>query len=75
MSRRSIYKKFDELSCWDLDKGCRKIVDQSRPGYRRLKSVLRKQARKRIERYMIEDCAILNEMDKGSVEQTIAVAE
>ena len=50
MGKRSDYKKIDELSAWDLDKGCRKIVDQSTPGNRRLRDILKRQARKRIER-------------------------
>lgn len=50
MGKRSDYKKIDGLSCWDLDKGCRRIVDQSRPGRRRLRDVLKRQARKRVER-------------------------
>ena len=50
MGKHSDYKKIDELSAWDLDKGCRKIVDQSTPGNRRLRDILKRQARKRIER-------------------------
>lgn len=46
--KRSLYKRYDDLACWDLDKGCRRIIDQSRPGRRRLKKVLRRQARKRL---------------------------
>ena len=50
MGKRSDYKKTDELVAWDLDKGCRKIVDQSTPARRRLRDRLRRQARKRLER-------------------------
>lgn len=50
MGKRSDYKKIDGLSCWDLDKGCRRIVDQSTPGRRRLRDRLKRQARKRIDR-------------------------
>lgn len=50
MGRRSDYKKNDGLSEWDLDKGCRRIVDQSTPARRRLKERLRKMARKRVKR-------------------------
>lgn len=46
---RARYKKFDELSAWDLDKCCRKIVDQSTPARRRLKKKLRKQARAKLK--------------------------
>lgn len=46
---RARYKKFDELAACDLDKGCRKIVDQSTPARRRLKKRLRRQARARLK--------------------------
>jgi len=51
LSSRSEYKKLDELSAWDLDKGCRRIVDQSTPANRRLRDRLRRQARKRVNKY------------------------
>lgn len=50
MGKRSDYKKIDDLSYWDLDKGCRRIVDQSTLGRRRLMDKLKRQARKRIDR-------------------------
>ncbi len=50
MGKRSDYKKIDDLSRWDLDKGCRRIVDQGTHGRRRLRDRLRRQARKRINR-------------------------
>lgn len=50
MGKRSDYKKYDDLSAWDLDKGCRRIVDQSRPSRRRLRDILRRIARKRISK-------------------------
>ena len=50
MGKRSDYKKIDGLAAWDLDKGCRRIVDQSTPGRRRLRDRLKRQARKRIDR-------------------------
>ena len=50
MGKRSDYKKIDDLAAWDLDKGCRRIVDQSTPGRRRLRDRLKRQARKRIDR-------------------------
>ena len=56
MGRRSDYKKYDEVSCWDMDRGCRRIVNQSTKSRRRLKERLRRQARKRIERVMNNDC-------------------
>lgn len=52
MGKRSDYKKVDELAAWDLDKGCRRIVDQSTPARRRLRDKLKRQARKRINRRM-----------------------
>lgn len=54
---RARYKKLDELAAWDLDKGCRKWVNQSTPARRRLKKRLRKQARARLkEREQNERC-------------------
>jgi len=55
MGARSDYKKIDELAAWDLDKGCRRIVGQSTPSNRRLKKILRRQARKRMLRIAQED--------------------
>lgn len=49
MGARSDWKKVDELSANDLNKGCRQIVDQSTCAHRRLKKVLRRQARKRLK--------------------------
>lgn len=46
---RGTYKKYDELSAWDLNKGCRKWIDQSSPAQRALKKKLRRQARKRMK--------------------------
>ena len=48
---RAITKRVDELSAWDLDKGCRHIVNQSTPSNRRLKKVLRKKSRKQLDNY------------------------
>lgn len=50
MGQRSDYKKVDELAAWDMDAGCRKIVNQSTPARRRLRDRLRRMARKRIDR-------------------------
>ena len=50
MGKRSDYKKVDDIAAWDLDKGCRRIVDQSTPSRRRLRDKLKRQARKRIDR-------------------------
>ena len=47
--RRAEYKKFDELAAWDLNKSCRKRVDQSTPAKRKLKKRLRKQARAKLK--------------------------
>lgn len=48
--KRAHYKKYDEIAAWDLDKGCRKYIDQSTPARRRLKKKLRRQARKRLDK-------------------------
>lgn len=50
MGRRSDYKKDDNLAAWDMDAGCRRIVNQSTPARRRLRDKLRRMARKRIAR-------------------------
>ena len=49
MGKRSDYKKVDEVAAWDLDAGCRKIVNTSTPARRRLRDKLRRQARARLE--------------------------
>jgi len=46
--QRAIYKKFDHLADWDLDKGCRQWINQSTRPRRKLKKRLRKQARKQV---------------------------
>ena len=49
MGKRSDYKKMDDFVAWDLDKGCRRIVNHATPGRRRLRDRLRRQARRRAE--------------------------
>ena len=51
---KQIEKKLSELSAWDLDKSCRHIVDHSTPTNRRLKKIIRRQDRKRIDKYFTE---------------------
>ena len=59
MGKRSDYKMMDEIAAWDMDKGCRKIVNHATPGRRRLRDRLRRQARRRVERRMKDnDCAL-----------------
>lgn len=55
MGKRSDYKKYDSLSEWDLDAGCRKVVDQSTPARRRLRDRLRRQARARLNRRLTDE--------------------
>ena len=45
---RSEYKKYSEFAAWDMDKGCRGIVNQHSPGKRRLRKRLMRQARRRM---------------------------
>ena len=52
MGKRSDYKKVDEIAANDLDKGCRRIINQATPGRRRLRDRLRRQARRKVERKM-----------------------
>jgi hypothetical protein len=51
--RRAAYKKYDELAAWDLNKGCRRFINQSTPTNRKLKKVLRRQARKRLKGVLV----------------------
>ena len=45
----SDYKKIDEMDAWDLDAGCRGIINQSSPKNRKLKTILKRQARARLK--------------------------
>ena len=49
--KRSSYKVVSDLSSWDLDAGCRHIVNQDSPANRRLKKKIRRADRKRLDRY------------------------
>lgn len=49
--KRAAYKCHDELTAWDLNKGCRNIVNQSTPARRRLKKILRRKSRKTLDNY------------------------
>ena len=51
--QRARYKKFDELAAWDLDKGCRKWINQSTPARRKLKKRLRRQARAKLKGVLV----------------------
>lgn len=48
MGKHSDYKKCDEIAANDLDAGCRYIVNQQTPRMRRLRDILRRQARRRV---------------------------
>lgn len=48
---RSIDKRVSEISSWDLDKGCRNFVNQSSPKNRRLKKIIKKNDRKRLDNF------------------------
>ena len=50
---RAAYKKYDELAAWDLNKGCRRFINQSTPTNRKLKQVLRRQARKKLKGMLV----------------------
>ncbi len=50
--KRSISKRISKLSAWDLDAGCRNIVNQASPANRRLKKKIRRQDRKRLDKYL-----------------------
>ena len=49
---RSINKRVSEISSWDLDKGCRNFINQSSPKNRRLKKIIRKNDRKRLDNFL-----------------------
>ena len=49
MGKRSDYKKIGEFGAWDLDKGCRGVVNQQSAGRRDLKKRLRRQERARLK--------------------------
>lgn len=49
MGIRTDYKKVDDMAAWDLDKGCRHIVNQSSKSNRKLKKRLMRIARKRLK--------------------------
>ena len=51
MSKQAYYKRLDELASWDMDAGCRSIINQSAPSMRKLKKKLKHQARARIKRH------------------------
>ena len=49
--KRCDYKKISELSAWDLDKGCHRFVNQSSKWARKMKKIIRKNDRKRIDKW------------------------
>ena len=49
MAMRAGYKRHDELASWDLNASCRKYINQSTKSNRKLKKILRKQARHRLK--------------------------
>ena len=57
---RTEYQKVSELSAWDLNAGCRNIVDQTTPGRRRLKKRIRRADRKRYRNFIIKREEISN---------------
>lgn len=58
---RTEYQKVSELSAWDLDAGCRNIVNQSTPANRRLKKRIRRADRKRYRNFIIKREEISND--------------
>lgn len=50
MRNRAFFKRIGEFAAWDLDKGCRRIVDQRTDSNRRLKRKLKRQERERLKR-------------------------
>lgn len=53
--KRNIFKLIDhETACWDLDAGCRRFVPNTKY-IRKLRREMRKHARKRINKWIMED--------------------
>jgi len=48
----AMYKKMSELSAWDLDKGCRNIINQATRARRALKKKIRKNDRKTLDKML-----------------------
>jgi len=48
------YKKGSELSAWDLNPGCRAIVNQDSKSNRKLKKKILRQERKRLDKRVRE---------------------
>ena len=48
---RNLGKRISEISSWDLDPGCRNFINQSSPKNRRLKKIIRKQDKKRLDKW------------------------
>ena len=55
MSKRAYYKRLDEFASWDMDAGCRSIINQSTPSRRKLRKKLKRQARARIKRLICKN--------------------
>ena len=49
VGKHSDYKKLGEFASWDMDKECRKIINQKSPGRRKLRDRLKRQERARIK--------------------------
>lgn len=48
MGRRSDYKKHGDLAAYDLDPGCRSVINQSAKWARKMKRILLRIQRKRL---------------------------
>jgi len=57
---RAEYQKVSELSAWDLNAGCRNIIDQTTPARRRLKKRIRRADRKRYRNFITKREEISN---------------
>jgi len=60
MGMLSDWKKIDEIASWDLDRGCRKYFGPLNDRDRRLKKILTRQARRRINRFFLKRELIAN---------------
>lgn len=48
---RNISKRVSEIASWDLDASCRKIINQGSSSNRRLKKIIRRQDKKRLDNW------------------------
>lgn len=61
MGRLSDYKKNGEFAALDMDRGCRRYINQSSPGNRKLRRRLKRQERARLNRSCSEKSPVIGD--------------